>query len=269
MNRTIIFKGLFIAMPLLCGNAHTAADEIARRVVEGQPVAANVRRVLETLESLGAPLDEAATTALKTAVANEDGAELQTLMDQQVLFVVEINPEVRVKVKRGPGDPVLQQGGYSPVLIKVINDATLTRRLRISSPQSGPLYAGAAEGILLRQAQTELKQNENINRERRFLDVEILNQSPMTSTLRDFDGQPTTARLEFRDRHGRVYPPQAKRLAPDFFFQPQIYRNDGDVVLLPPGEFTLESSRGPEYLRQVRIVAITDSPDAALVVTLD
>ncbi len=326
MNRTIIFKGLFIAMPLLCGNALTAADEVARRVVEGQPVAANVRRVLETLESLGAPLDEAATTALTTAVANEDGAELQSLMDQQVLFVVEINPELRVKVKRGPGDPVLQQGGYSPVLIKVINDATLTRRLRISSPQSGPLYAGAAEGILLRQAQTELKQNENIARERRFLDVEILDQSPMTSTLsglnveyllalihcneagsreativfdvgegtqdlgfrsevpilfsvrpavpvklaiRDFDGQPTTARLEFRDRYGRVYPPQAKRLAPDFFFQPQIYRNDGDVVLLPPGEFTLESSRGPEYLRQVRIVAITDSPDAALVVNLE
>ena len=92
---------------------------------------------------------------------------------------------------------------------------------------------------------------------------------PVKLAIRDFDGQPTTARLEFRDRHGRVYPPQAKRLAPDFFFQPQIYRNDGDVVLLPPGEFTLESSRGPEYLRQVRIVAITDSPDAALVVTLD
>ena len=29
---------------------------------------------------------------------------------------------------------------------------------------------------------------------------------------------------------------QAKRLAPDFFFQQQVYREDGGIVLLPPGE---------------------------------
>jgi hypothetical protein len=87
-------------------------------------------------------------------------------------------------------------------------------------------------------------------------------------TIHDENGQSTTARLEFRDSHGRVYPPQAKRLAPDFFFQPQIYRHDGDVVLLPPGDFVLESSRGPEYLREVRNVTINDSPDSTLTVNL-
>ena len=326
MDQKIQCRVLLAGLLLLCGKVCAFGDDVMRRAVEGQPAAANVTRVLQALESLGAPLEEAKTTELKNAVVNEDGAELQSLMDPLVLFVVEINPELRVKVKRGPGDPMLQQGGYSPVLIKVINDATLTRRLRIASPQAGPLYAGAAEGILLRQAQTELKQNENSNRERRFLDLEILDQAPMTSKLsglnveyvlalihcneagsreativfdvgegtqdlgfrsevpvlfsvrpalpvklaiRDFDGQPTTARLEFRDRRGRVYPPQAKRLAPDFFFQPQIYRNDGDVVLLPPGDFILESSRGPEYIRQQRTVTITDSPDAALAVNLE
>ena len=69
----------------------------------------------------------------------------------------------------------------------------------------------------------------------------------MKLAVRDHDGQPTVARLTIRDRFGRIYPSQAKRLAPDFFFQPQIYRNDGDVVLLPPGEFQVEYSRGPEY----------------------
>ena len=42
-------------------------------------------------------------------------------------------------------------------------------------------------------------------------------------------------------------PPQAKRLAPDLFFQQQVYRPDGGVVLLPPGELTMTYGRGPEY----------------------
>ncbi len=52
----------------------------------------------------------------------------------------------------------------------------------------------------------------------------------------DFDGKPTTGRFPFTDASGHVYPPQAKRLAPDFFFQKQIYRHDGGTILLPPGE---------------------------------
>ncbi len=298
----------------LCSNS-SFADDVARRQADGQPLAANIRRLLQTLDSLGAALEASPRDDITNAIASEDGSVLQTLLDPVAIFVIEINPELRVKVKRGPGDPVLQQGGYTPIIIKVINDATLARPLHISSPQAGAVYAGAAEGILLRQAQTELKRNENTNRERRFLDVEMFDQSPMTPTLsglnveyalalihcsesgtreatiafdvgegtqdlgfrsevpvlfsvrpaipvklsiHDSSDVPTTARLEFRDSQGRVFPPQAKRLAPDFFFQPQIYRKDGDIVLLPPGEFTLESSRGPEYIRQVRNVTINE-----------
>jgi hypothetical protein len=69
----------------------------------------------------------------------------------------------------------------------------------------------------------------------------------MTLRVQDFDGRPTTARLVFRDKLGHVYPPQPKRLAPDFFFQPHIYRQDGETVLLPPGKFFMQASRGPEY----------------------
>ncbi len=311
------FFGQFlnVLVIVVLGNNLNFADDVTRREADGQPLAANVKRLLQALDSLGAPLETSRRDDISKAVSAEDGVALQTLLDPVALFVIEINPELRVKVKRGPGDPVLQQGGYTPVMIKIINDATLARSLNISSPQAGAVYGGASESILLRQAQTELKRNENINRERRFLDVEMFDQSPMTAklsglnveyalalihcseagtreatiafdvgdgtqdlefrsevpvlfsvrpaipvkmTIRDADGQPTTARLEFRDLHGRVYPPQAKRLAPDFFFQPQIYRKDGDVVLLPRGEFTLESSRGPEYVRQVRKVTMTD-----------
>src|SRR5439155_16338967 len=71
---------------------------------------------------------------------------------------------------------------------------------------------------------------------------------PIKLSTRDSGGEPTVARLLFRDAQGRIYPPQPKRLAPDLFFQPHIYRADGESVLLPPGKFELRYGRGPEYL---------------------
>ncbi|MDA1213780.1 MAG: CehA/McbA family metallohydrolase [Planctomycetota bacterium] len=65
--------------------------------------------------------------------------------------------------------------------------------------------------------------------------------------VRDEDGTPTTAAFVFRDAWGRVYPNPARRLAPDFFFHNQIYRSDSESVHLPPGEYSVEVSRGPEY----------------------
>ena len=66
--------------------------------------------------------------------------------------------------------------------------------------------------------------------------------------VRDFDGKPTMASFVFRDRFGRVYPNPARRFAPDFFFHNQVYRADGESVTLPPGEYTVTVTRGPEYL---------------------
>jgi hypothetical protein len=55
-----------------------------------------------------------------------------------------------------------------------------------------------------------------------------------------------------RDRLDRIYPLPAKRQAPDFFFQPQIYRADGETVQLPAGYYTVQYSGGPEYLPHAR-----------------
>ena len=65
--------------------------------------------------------------------------------------------------------------------------------------------------------------------------------------IRDTDGSPTTAALTIRDQRGRVYPNPARRLAPDFFFHHQIYRADGESVMLPPGDYSVTVTRGPEY----------------------
>ncbi|MFI5458338.1 MAG: CehA/McbA family metallohydrolase [Isosphaerales bacterium] len=77
--------------------------------------------------------------------------------------------------------------------------------------------------------------------------------------VRDEDGRPTMGSFIFRDRLGRVYPSPARRLAPDFFFHPQVYRQSGETVMLPPGTYQVEFTRGPEYLVQSRSITVPAS----------
>ncbi len=74
--------------------------------------------------------------------------------------------------------------------------------------------------------------------------------------VKDFDGKPTTASFIVRDKLGHVYPNPARRLAPDFFFHDQVYRADGESIDLPPGEYTFEYNRGPEYLVETKTVTV-------------
>jgi hypothetical protein len=78
--------------------------------------------------------------------------------------------------------------------------------------------------------------------------------------VQDERGRPTMASFLIRDAQGRVYPAQSRRLAPDFFFHPQIYRSSGETVALPPGTYTVESTRGPEYLLQRRTINVPEAP---------
>lgn len=84
---------------------------------------------------------------------------------------------------------------------------------------------------------------------------------PVAIDLRDFDGSPTSATFVVRDAHGRIYPNPARRLAPDFFFHDQVYRANGESLLLPPGDFSVSVSRGPEYYPQTTSVSI--DPDGS------
>src|SRR4029077_15351123 len=74
--------------------------------------------------------------------------------------------------------------------------------------------------------------------------------------VRDDDGRPTMGSFLFRDSQKRVYPAQSRRLAPDLFFHPQIYRSAGETVLLPPGTYSVEYTRGPEYLTLKRAITV-------------
>ncbi len=304
----------------------TGAVELPQVIeVEGQPLAANAQRLMQALDFLGAPLAADARAKLQEAIAKRDAVAVQVALDPQVLCVVDINPESRVKAARGPANASVQQAGYTPVLLKVVNHATSVAKLRISSSQAGPSYAGVAKGTMERERQTHLRENENTKNEHRFLEISLFDSPPMTAHLsgleveyaialiysseagkreavlafdigqgtqdlgfraevpvlldvkpavtvkldvKDYDDRPTTARLTFTDAQGHVFPPQARRLVPDFFFQKHIYRANGDSVLLPPGEFTMEASRGPEYHTVKSKVTIPAAKETTLPVKL-
>jgi len=85
----------------------------------------------------------------------------------------------------------------------------------------------------------------------------------LTLRVRDEKDEPTIGAFLIRDPQGRVYPSQAKRLAPDFAFHPQVYRGDGETLKLPPGTYTVEFSRGPESIPETRTVAIEQTSQTA------
>jgi hypothetical protein len=304
----------------------TASQALAQKLepieVEGQPLAANVERLLQALEFFGTPMSDETTFTLQAAIKDRDAKKIQQTLDPRVLVVVSLNPESRVKAARGPATATLQQGGYTPVIVKVVNDSTVTKTLQIASPQAGLVYSGgAAQRDGDRRKPAEAAPVKSDGDKKKFLDVEMFSKPPMTGNLsglkveyalalvhsseagkreatlafdvgqgsqdlgfraeapilfdirpaiavklsiKDFDGTPTAARLTFRDKAGHVYPPQAKRLAPDFFFQQQIYRHDGGEVRLPPGELTLTYGRGPEYRMIDRKVTIPAKGDAKI-----
>lgn len=313
-RRSIAFAALVVLGPLAPSARLGAAPPPPVTDVEGQPLAANAGRLMKALDFLGAPLDAATARELKAAVDARDAKAVQLALDKRVLFVVNVNPEARVKVARGPAEAALQQAGYVPVLVKVVNESTVKKSLKMTSPQSGYTYGGAWR--VEKDPKADPKAGE------RFLQVEMFTAPPMTADLSglkveyaigliysteagkreatigfdigqgtqdlgfrgevpvlfdvkpavpvklrvlDHDGTPTVGRFTFTDAVGHVYPPQPKRLAPDLFFQKQIYRADGGTVLLPPGEFTVEYGRGPEYkLVQQKIrIALPDKKDAA------
>jgi len=78
----------------------------------------------------------------------------------------------------------------------------------------------------------------------------------VTLEVLDFNGEPTTAAFVVRDELNRVYPSRGRRLAPDFFFHNQIYRHNGESVLLPPGKYTVEYTRGPEYRVKTQTITV-------------
>ncbi|MHB8521918.1 MAG: CehA/McbA family metallohydrolase [Limisphaerales bacterium] len=299
-----------------------AADLPIVNTAELQPLAAQVKRLVEATDLLGSPFSEADQRALAAAMNQSDaeagGEAIQRVLDRYCLAGVDINPESRVKIVQGPAKPELVEKGWRQFLVKVHNQAGVTAVLRAVSPSAQSLFEGGASatpsdryyrrrgngearanssdlwldlmmfdkqplreglsGLSLEYRIIELYSRDAGNREAKLSfnvgqgtqdlgyrnDVDILFHCAPAADLklnvRDENGRPTTAAFVIRDQQGRIYPSQAKRLAPDFAFHPQIYRADGERIKLPAGTYNLEYGRGPEYLTKTVALAMTGRP---------
>jgi hypothetical protein len=282
--------------------------------VEFQPLASQVKRIVEAIEMLGQPLAPDDKARLLRALDSTGGVPairtIQEVLDKYCLIGIEINAESRVKSSQGQARPRLVQNGWSVFLVKVHNEAGVTAELVAESPNAAPMY---------RQSTNRAEPKASIHPAdlvQRWADVVMFNDRPLKRSLsglgleyrivqmhsrdagkrearisfnvgqgtqdlgfrsevdilftcdpavnvvldvRDDDGRPVMASFIFRDKMGRVYPSPSRRLAPDFFFHPQIYRQSGEPVSLPPGTFEVEFTRGPEYETEVRTITVPNT----------
>lgn len=81
---------------------------------------------------------------------------------------------------------------------------------------------------------------------------------PITLRVKNEKGEPSMASFIVRDRLGRIYPNPAKRLEPDFPFQQQVYRFDGENIRMPAGYYAIEYGGGPEFLTRTKELEIAE-----------
>ncbi len=278
----------FLLLPLLAGSLFAEDDR--------QAVLLSGRRMVEALEVLGRPLSAEAASKLAKVDSVESLAEI---LDPLCLVEVTINPESRVKVVAGRAKSELVEGGWTSFLVKINNEAGVTAPLEVSSPQALPVANAPQKEVVDRWLELSVFRGRPLaptlsgasvdyrivqcyardaGRRAAILHVDVgqgtqdlgfrsealvnfncLPTSKLTFRVFDENGKATTAGFEIRDTAGRVYPSQAKRLAPDFHFHPQIYRSSGESIKLPPGDYEVRCSRGPEYQGTRRRIVVGDS----------
>jgi len=149
--------------------------------VEWQPLSAQVKRVAQALELVGAPLEAPQKAALDAALANPNASEaveqVQAVLDPLCLALVTINPESRVKGAPGPAPRKLIQQGWRVFLVKVINDGGVTAELKVSSPNAAPLYKGSTGKA---EPERTIKPTDVPDR---WLDVRLSDSQPLEKSL--------------------------------------------------------------------------------------
>jgi hypothetical protein len=285
--------------------------------VEFQPFTAQVKRLIEATDYLGAPFSAADKAALLAAAGGPGSSaaveQMQSILDRYALLGVTINPEMRVKVAQGPAKPELVEQGWRQFLVKVSNESGSTAALQAVSPNAASVFESntanspsdrafhkrgetaprnAADlwldlrtfdaqplrpdlsGLPLEYRIVQLYSRDAGKREAKISfnigqgtqDIGFRNEVDLLFTclpaheitlgVKDENGKPTTGSFLIRDQQGRVHPSQAKRLAPDFAFHPQVYRADGETIKLPEGTYTVEFQRGPESIAKKQTVVV-------------
>ena len=182
--RLNFLRALLVVALFLLGSTAAQADDapLPRPTdVEWQPLAAQVKRVAQALELVGAPLEATQKAALDAALANPNASEaveqVQAVLDPLCLALVTINPESRVKGAPGPAPRKLIQQGWRVFLVKVINEGGVTAELKVSSPNAAPLYKGSTGKA---EPERTIKPTDVPDR---WLDVQLSNSQPLEKAL--------------------------------------------------------------------------------------
>ena len=151
--------------------------------VEWQPLAAQVRRLIEATDYLGSPLNDADKRALQSALQETDSAKalqaIQNILDPHCLVGVNINPEMRVKVAPGAAKPELVEQGWRLFLVKVQNEAGATAELRAVSPNAMSVFEGGSGSTASDKVyRKRLGDSARPTQAERWLDMQMFNNQP-------------------------------------------------------------------------------------------
>jgi hypothetical protein len=265
-----------LGVPLSAADTEALAE--AGKKTDAAAAAAAIQKVLDPHCLFGVELKsdkELTTTA---------GPAKRTLLEQgwtQFLVKVhnpaELTGELRVaspQAQRLAGSSADEVAGrwldlsmfaQQPLVPKLSGLALEYRIIQLYSRDTGEREAEfSAEYVVSgasqpRRADAPRGQNEVVTRGKPVkLTFDCAASRDVTFRIADENSKPTTAAFLIRDKQERVYPSQAKRLAPDFAFQPQIYRGDGEKLKLPAGTYTIVCSRGPESIPETKMLTVGD-----------
>lgn len=330
-------------MLLVCGSLQAQ--------IPAQPLLSQAKRLVQALDYLGSPLQPADKKELQLLFDRSPDASsvarVEKILDPYCIVTIDINSEARVKAIRGPARAVLMQNGWKTFLVKVNNQAGVTARLEVTSPNAAPLMhmshkssntphvmpgeeipvgqiaqrflelgfytspplsanlsglgleyvvlqiftknKGEQEAIInfhIGQEQADLASRNALPilfyalpAVKVKLKVQDENSGDAMASFTIRDGikrlstdayQYTTASNQY-NVHSKnlegLYPLPSRRLAetdeyPDFFFQPQVYRKSGEHVWLPPGDYNMTVTRGPEYIPQSSTLRVPEGIDS-------
>jgi hypothetical protein len=195
------FVGAMVVVCMMEGTVARGQDATPIHDVDVQPLIAQVERVAQSLDNLGAPLTPEVRAKLDAAFASPKSADaiagIQQALDPLCLVRVEINPESRVKAFVGAAAPRLVEQGWRVFLVKVQNEAGVTAPLACRSPNAAPLQE-ASDG------DPEPKQTITTRDVRdRWLDLSLYEDQPLGERLSGLRLEYRIIELYSRDRGRR------------------------------------------------------------------
>lgn len=151
--------------------------------IEPQPFLAAAQRLIDATSFLGTPFSDDEIITLRTAISQNDAEAVQkaqAALDAHALFHVTITPEQRVKVERGVAKAVLDEAGWRQYLVRVENQAGVTARLAVSSPQAKEAYVKGSPPVA---PHAKPRDPGEPALSARWLDLQMFEQPPMQATL--------------------------------------------------------------------------------------